>query len=60
MDQELIFKKIKKIENELNNLKNIILSKTKKNIVSLKGILEGIEITDKEITDSKKSLFKNL
>ncbi len=58
MEQELITKKIESIEKELNNLKSIILVKSKKNIVSLKGILGKIKITEKEIGYAKKSVFK--
>ena len=57
MDQELITKKIESIEKELHNLKNIVLSKSKKNIISLKGILKGIKISEEDIADAKKSLF---
>jgi len=58
MEQELITKKIESIEKELNNLKSIIVVKSKKNVVSLRGILGKIKITEKEIGDAKKSLFK--
>lgn len=55
MEQELITKKIENIKKELNNLKTIILVNSKKNIISLKGILGKIKINKKEIEDAKKS-----
>jgi hypothetical protein len=58
-----ILHKIKSIEKELMDLKLSILSKyspTEKKIISLKGILKGVEITDKDIGDAKKSIYSHI
>ena len=55
--------KIKAIEKELMDLKLSILNKyspSKKRTISLKGILKGVDITDQDITDAKKSLYSNI
>jgi len=57
MEQKFLYKKIENIENELHKLKTIILSKPKKTLVSLKGILKEIKIDEKDIQEAKKSLF---
>ena len=52
--------KIETIEKEVLNLKLSVLnnlSPSKKKIVSLKGILKGIEITEQDIDKAKKSLY---
>ena len=60
MMQEEIYLELKKIENEIQNLK-ILIIKTRqmpKQIVSLKGMLKGITVTEEDIKEAKKSLFK--
>ncbi len=55
-----ILHKIETIEDELSDLKLSILREitpSKKNIISLKGILEGVEISEKDIEKAKKSLY---
>lgn len=59
MEQKLISKRIENIENELHSLRNVFMIKSRNNVVSLKGILKGIKITEKEIIEAKKSLFKS-
>jgi hypothetical protein len=52
---EALLERIEIIETELQEIKELL--KSKKNtekIIRLKGILEGIEISDKEIEDAKK------
>jgi len=52
--------KIESIEKELIDLKLSVLKSltpTGKKIVKLKGILKGIEISDKDISLAKKSLY---
>ncbi len=51
--------KIKSIEKELMDLKLSILNKyapSGKKIISLKGILQGVDITDQDIAEAKQSL----
>lgn len=57
MNQKFLYKKIENIENELHKLKNIILSKPKETLVSLKGMLKGIKIDEEDIEEAKNSLF---
>lgn len=51
--------KIKRIEQEIESLKMMEKSENLgKNIISLKGALVGISITEEEINEAKKSVFK--
>jgi hypothetical protein len=56
MKTKLAYKKISGIEQEIRSLKRLFLSK--KRVVSLRGMLKGILITEDEIEDAKKSLFR--
>lgn len=49
--------KLGKVERDIKTLKKF--SKTKKPVVSLKGLVKGVPITDKDIKMSRKSLFKH-
>lgn len=55
MKSKLAYKQIARIENELRNLKNLL---AQKKVVSLRGLLKGIKITEEEIEEAKKSLFR--
>ena len=55
MKTKLAYKKISGIEQEIISLKRLFLSK--KRVVSLRGMLKGILITEDEIEEAKKSLF---
>ena len=55
-----ILHKIEAIEKNVMELKLTVLKKlapSKKKIVKLKGILKGVEITEKDIASAKKSLY---
>ena len=55
-----IIDKIETIEKEIKDLKLSILKKytpTGRKVISLKGILKGIDITDEDIESAKKSLY---
>ncbi|MBI5676155.1 MAG: hypothetical protein HZC48_10085 [Nitrospirae bacterium] len=55
-----ILHKINTIEKDVMELKLAVLKKlapSKKKIVKLKGILRGVEITEKDIASAKKSLY---
>ncbi len=59
---DILFK-IETIEKEVMDLKRSILKRrtpTEKKIISLKGTLKGIDITDKDITSAKKSLYSKI
>jgi hypothetical protein len=56
MKNKLAYKKISGIEQEIRSLKRLLLSR--KRVVSLRGMLKGISITEDEIEDAKKSLFR--
>ena len=52
--------KIETIEKEVMDLKLSVLKKltpSGKKVVSLKGILKGVEITQQDINNAKKSLY---
>ena len=57
-----IDKKLNLIENEIDSLKAEVmkLSQGEKQgkIIKLEGALEGISVTEKDIEEAKKSLFK--
>jgi len=58
-----ILHKIEGIEKEVMNLKLSILkgiAPSGKKVVSLKGILKGIEITEQDIDSAKKSLHSKI
>lgn len=49
--------KLNKIEKELLKIKK---SYSPKKIISLKGVLKGVKISEKDINKAKKSLFKKI
>ena len=58
-----MLRKIETIEKEVVDLKLTVLKKltpTGKKVISLKGILKGVEITDEDVTSAKKSLYSKL
>jgi hypothetical protein len=58
-----VLKKIKAIEKEILELKLFVLkdlSPSGKKLVSLKGILKGVEIKEADIENAKQSLYSNL
>jgi hypothetical protein len=52
--------RLEKIEKEILKLKKGVGFGLPKKIISLKGILKGIKITEKDIKEAKKSLFKEV
>lgn len=59
----LLNKKLETIENEVYSLKSMLLKIVQepkhKKIVQIKGLLKGISISDEDIEEAKKSLFKS-
>lgn len=58
-----MLQKIEAIEKEVMDLKVYVLKKlapTGKKVVSLKGVLKGIEITDEDINSVKRSLYSKV
>lgn len=58
-----ILHKIETIEKEVINLKLSVLKKltpSGKRIISLKGIIKGVDISEKDIEQAKKSLYSKL
>jgi hypothetical protein len=56
MKTELAYKKISGIEHEIRSLKKLFFSR--KRVISLRGMLKGISITEDEIENAKRSLFR--
>jgi hypothetical protein len=55
--------KIETIEKEIVDLKLTVLRKltpTGKKVISLKGILKGVDITEEDVTSAKKSLYSKI
>lgn len=62
-DSAEILHKIENIEKEVLNLKLSVLKKltpSAKKMVSLKGIIKGIDISEKDIEQAKKSLYSKI
>lgn len=58
-----ILRKIETIEKEVMDLKLSVLKEltpTGKKIISLKGILKGVDVTNEDITSAKKSLYSKI
>lgn len=58
-----VLRKIETIEKEVMDLKLSVLKKltpTGKKVISLKGILKGVDITDEDIASVKKSLCSKI
>lgn len=57
-----INKKLESLENEITNLKSMIIklaqSPRQRDIVKLKGLLKGIGVDEEDIQEAKSSLFK--
>ncbi len=55
--------KIESIEKEIMDLKLTVLKEltpTGKEVISLKGILKGVEISDQDIATAKQSLYSKV
>ena len=61
MQANILERKIEKIEDEVSNLKSIVLELVQqpkqKGIIKLKGLLKNVKIEEKDIESAKKSLF---
>lgn len=61
MQANIIERKIAMIEDEVSNLKSIVLEivqqPRQKGIIKLKGLLKNVKIEEKDIESAKKSLF---
>ncbi len=53
-----ILKRLEIIEQEIAEMKKRLLAPSKKKEVTLEGIWEGLTVTDEEIEEAKRSLFK--
>lgn len=55
-----VLHKIESIEDEVLDLKLSVLKKltpSKKNVLSLKGILKGVDISDEDVRKAQKELY---
>jgi len=55
--------KIETLEKEIVDLKLTVLRKltpTGKKVISLKGILKGVDVTEEDVTSAKKSLYSKI
>ncbi len=58
-----ILHKIETIEKDVTDLKLSVLKKltpTGKKVISLKGVIKGIDVTDKDVNFAKKSLYSKI
>ena len=58
-DRSLILAKIERIEEELQEVKRMVADDSREN-VNLEGIWEGVDISDEDIEEAKRSLFKGI
>ncbi len=61
MEIKSIDQKLNLIENELISLKLILMKiaqKKKQQLLQLEGSLEGIKVTEEDMAEAKRSLFK--
>jgi len=55
--------KVRNLEKQISELKLSLIKShlpSQKNVVSLKGILKGIDISEKDISEAKKSLYSKV
>ena len=63
IDSTEILQKIASIEKDVIELKLSVLNKiepSKRKVISLKGILKGVDVSDKDITRAKGSLYDKI
>ncbi len=60
MKQDLVYPELKKIENEIQVLKVLVIKSQKipKSKISLEGILKGVRVEEEDIEEAKKAIFK--
>jgi hypothetical protein len=56
-NEAYVAKRIEMIQDDLERLKKL-LSPSEGEVVSLEGIWEGLDVSDEEIEEAKRSLFK--
>jgi len=60
MKNQRVLTKLENLEKEILKIKKGSEFKLSKKPISLKGILKGVKITEKDIQRAKKSLFKKI
>lgn len=58
MESALISKKLEHIEEDIKSIRTLIGEKSSGKIVSLKGLLKGVDLTDNDLEEAKRSIFK--
>ncbi len=59
MESGLLIKKLEHIEKDINSIRAIIKEKPSGKRISLKGMLQGVEINDADLKEAKKGIFKH-
>lgn len=61
MKQDL-YPELKKIEDEIKEIKILIMASQKfpKKVAKLEGALKGIKVSEKDVEEAKKSVFKRI
>jgi hypothetical protein len=60
MKSQQILTKLEKLEQEILKMKKGKVIRTPKKLISLKRILKGIRVSEKDIQKARKSLFKEI
>jgi hypothetical protein len=60
MKSQQILTKLEKLEQEILKMKKGTIVKIPKKLVSLKGILKGVKVSEQDIQRAKKSLFREI
>ncbi len=58
MASKYVEARVRAIEREVKELKKLVSGKPPRAAKSLFGILKGLEVTDEDIEEAKRSLFK--
>lgn len=54
-----VLRRIEMLQKELDLLKSLVLNRPKGEVVSLRGIWEGMDFSDEDIEEAKDSLFRD-
>ena len=57
--EDYVIRRIEMTEEQLNELKTFI-SRGEGEVISLSGVWEGVDFTDKDVAEAKRSLFKGI
>lgn len=60
METSLIHQRLEHLESDLYAVRALVKKSAAKRIVSLKGMFKGITVTDDDVREAKRSVFKHV